>query len=100
MRAKSLLMRKSPDARRFTRDEVVGFKLRSQSDPSLVPFEYKARSAFQNLMHFFTFRAGLGRNQCRQYGHVLPRENVMVKYSNHCRECGTPVTEMDQLRRA
>ena len=100
MRAKSLLMRKDPGARRLTRDEILKFKSSSQSDPSLMPFRYRARSAFQTLMHFFTFRAGLGQNQCRQYGHTLPRESILAKFGNNCRECGVVVTDLEQLRRA
>lgn len=100
MRAKSLLMRKDPGARRLTRDEIVKFKSSSQADQTLKPFKYKARSAFQNLLHFFTFRAGLGKNQCRQYGHTLPRETILAKFGNNCRECGVIVSDMEQLRRA
>lgn len=101
MRAKSLLCRKDPGARRLTKDEVMKLKVASQSPcPSIVPFAYKLESAFNSILHYFTFSAGLKKNQCIVYGHILPRESTVLGYGNCCRECGVQVTETEQLRRS
>ena len=101
MRAKSLLCRKDPGARKLTKDEVN--KLKSTSEfmtPDVVPFKYKAMKFLNNLRHFLTFRAGLGTNQCKVYGHVIPPAKQEIVTHSRCRDCGEFVARKSQLRKA
>ena len=101
MRAKSLLRRKDPEAKRFTRDEVKKLKITSEfSNPSLVPLEYKLKKLIDFMLHFCLFKPGLKKNQCRLYGHKTLEKVSDISTISRCLECGDSVTQFKQLRKA
>lgn len=101
MRAKSLLNRKDPSAKRFTREEVKKLKTTSEfSNPKLVPFKYKAQKFFEAFLHFCRFKPGLKKNQCDLYGHKTLEKFTDISTVSRCLECGGSVTQSKHLRKA
>ena len=101
MRAKSLLMRKDPEAKRFTRDEVKKLKITSEfSNPKLVPLEYKIKKLIASMLHFCMFKPGLKKNQCQLYGHKALEKVSDISTISRCLECGDSVTQLKHLRKA
>lgn len=96
-----LTLKRNPEAEPVTRQQIDTLKLKTISaDQAKRPLGQKVSDIGRELLHYFTYRAGSMKSQCRMYGHILPHAPRPAGEQQYCGECGEFIRDPRDLRKA